>query len=152
MEKLAKQGGESEVEFLKLKLELAGSEKDLSVAQRTLQQVTLEMHRMETEHARQRGEQLAEIQNLKTRIGALTSDLENTKDNLLTVRSPYDGVIISLDQRTVGSFVQQGAVLCQLSQKDAKPARADRMRAPGWPWRNAFVLLRGFSVSTLRRR
>ena len=121
MEKLAKQGGESEVESLKLKLELAGSEKDLSVAQRTLQQVTLEMHRMETEHARQRGEQLAEIQNLKTRIGALTSDLENTKDNLLTVRSPYDGVIISLDQRAPGSFVQQGAVLCQLSQKDAKP-------------------------------
>jgi multidrug resistance efflux pump len=133
MEKLAKQGGESEVEFLKLKLELAGSEKDLSVAQRTLQQVTLEMHRMETEHARQRGEQLAEIQNLKTRIGALTSDLENTKDNLLTVRSPYDGVIISLDQRTVGSFVQQGSVLCQLSQKDAKPRARMIVNESGLP-------------------
>jgi hemolysin D len=133
MEKLAKQGGESEVEFLKLKLELAGSEKDLSVAQRTLQQVTLEMHRMETEHARQRGEQLAEIQNLKTRIGALTSDLENTKDNLLTVRSPYDGVIISLDQRTPGSFVQQGSVLCQLSQKDAKPRARMIVNESGLP-------------------
>jgi multidrug efflux pump subunit AcrA (membrane-fusion protein) len=91
------------------------------------------MHRMETEHARQRGEQLAEIQNLKTRIGALTSDLENTKDNLLTVRSPYDGVIISLDQRTVGSFVQQGAVLCQLSQKDAKPRARMIVNESGLP-------------------
>jgi multidrug efflux pump subunit AcrA (membrane-fusion protein) len=133
MEKLAKQGGESEVESLKLKLELAGSEKDLSVAQRTLQQVTLEMHRIETEHARQRGEQLAEIQNLKTRIGALTSDLENTKDNLLTVRSPYDGVIISLDQRAPGSFVQQGTVLCQLSQKDAKPRARMIVNESGLP-------------------
>src|SRR4026208_1565583 len=42
MEKLAKQGGESEIDLIKLKLDLAGSEKDLSVAQRTLQQVTLD--------------------------------------------------------------------------------------------------------------
>ena len=41
MDKLAKQGGESEIDLIKLKLDLAGSEKDLSVAQRTLQQVTL---------------------------------------------------------------------------------------------------------------
>ena len=56
MEKLAKQGGESEIDLIKLKLDLAGSEKDLSVAQRTLQQVTLDRERMETEHARLRGE------------------------------------------------------------------------------------------------
>src|SRR3954468_20199248 len=48
MEKLAKQGGESEIDLIKLKLDLAGSEKDLSVAQRTLQQVTLDRERMET--------------------------------------------------------------------------------------------------------
>src|SRR5207245_9296027 len=36
MEKLAKLGGESEIDLVKLKLDLAGSEKDLSVAQRTV--------------------------------------------------------------------------------------------------------------------
>jgi multidrug efflux pump subunit AcrA (membrane-fusion protein) len=133
IEKLAKQGGESQVEFIKLKLDLAGSEKDLSVAQRTLQQVTLDLHRIETEHARQRGEQVAEIENLKTRLGALKSDLENTKDNLLTVRSPYDGVVISLDQRTPGSFVQQGAVLCQLSRQEAQPRARLMINEPGLP-------------------
>jgi hemolysin D len=121
MEKLAKQGGESEVELIRLKLDLAASEKDLSVAQRTVQQVTLDVRRMETEHARQRGEQKSDIENLKTRISALKTDLENTSDNMLTVRSPYDGVITSMDQRTVGSVVQQGAVLCQLASQEAKP-------------------------------
>ena len=67
MEKLAKQGGESEIDLIKLKLDLAGSEKDLSVAQRTLQQVTLDRERMEMEHARQRGEEQAEIEKLKMR-------------------------------------------------------------------------------------
>src|SRR5262249_6226717 len=65
MEKLAKQGGESEVDLIKLKLDLAGSEKDLSVSQRTLQQVTLDRERMETEHARVRGEEQAEVEKLK---------------------------------------------------------------------------------------
>jgi multidrug efflux pump subunit AcrA (membrane-fusion protein) len=133
MEKLAKLGGTSEIDLVKLKLDLAGSEKDLSVAQRTLQQVNLDRERMETEHARQRGEQQAEIEKLKMRIGALKADLENTQQNLLTIRSPYEGVIISMDQRTVGSFVQQGQVLCQLAPKGAKPRARMTLTEAGLP-------------------
>src|SRR5437773_2263977 len=133
MEKLAKQGGESEIDLVKLKLDLAGSEKDLSVAQRTLQQVNLDRQRMETEHVRQLGEQRAEIEKLKMRLGALKTDLENTQQNLLTLRSPYEGVIISIDQRTVGSFVQQGQVLCQLARQDAKPRARMTLNEAGLP-------------------
>ena len=133
MEKLAKQGGESEVDLIKLKLDLAGSEKDLSVAQRTLQQVTLDRQRMETEHARQRGEEQGEVEKLKLRTGALKKDLENAQQNLLTVRSPYEGVVISMDQRTVGSFVQQGQVLCQLAPKGSKPRARMTLNEAGLP-------------------
>src|SRR5438105_2316572 len=133
MERLAKQGGESQMELIRLKLDLAASEKDFSVAQRTVQQVSLDLRRMETERARQRGEQLTEIENLKTRIAALKADLENAKDNLLTVRSPYDGVITSMDQRTVGSFVQQGQVLCQLARHNAEPRARMIVNETGLP-------------------
>jgi membrane fusion protein len=133
MEKLAKQGGESEIDLIKLKLDLAGSEKDLSVAQRTLQQVTLDRGRMETEHARQRGEEQAEIEKLKMRIEPLKKDLENAHQNLLTVRSPYEGVVISVDQRSVGSFVQQGQVLCQLAPKGSKPRARMTVNETGLP-------------------
>jgi multidrug resistance efflux pump len=133
MEKLAKQGGESEMDLIRLKLDVAASEKDFSVAQRTVQQVTLDLRRMETEHARQRGEQQSEIANLKTRVSALKTDLENAQDNMLTVRSPYDGVVISMDQRTVGSFVQQGQVLCQLSSPEAKPRARMIVNEAGLP-------------------
>jgi membrane fusion protein len=121
MGKLAQEGGFSEIDLIRRKLDLAGSEKDLSVAQKTLQQVNLDRQRMEREHTRLRGEQQAEIEKFKKHIGALKADLENAQDNLLTVRSSYDGVVISLDQRTVGSVVQQGQVLCQLSPQDAQP-------------------------------
>src|SRR5213595_4316586 len=133
LEKLATQGGFSQIDLVKLKLDLAGSEKDFSVAQRTVQQVNLDRERMETEQKRQRGEQQAEIEKLKMRIGALKADMENTQQNLLTVRSPYDGVITSMDQRTVGSFVQQGQVLCQLAPKDAKPRARMSLNEAGLP-------------------
>jgi multidrug efflux pump subunit AcrA (membrane-fusion protein) len=144
IEKLTKQGGESEVEFIKLKLELAGSEKDLSVAQRTMQQVQLDLHRIETEHARQRGEQVADIENLKTRLAALKGEMENSKGNLLSIRSPYDGVVISLDQRTEGSFVQQGAVLCQLSRQDTQPRARMTLNETGLPKLKASQKVRYF--------
>ncbi len=120
MEKLSKEGGISEVDLIKTRLDLAGSEKDFSVAQRTLQQTDLDRERMESEHAKLRSELASEIQKLKMRVAALKSDLENTQQNLLTVRSPYDGVVISLDQRSVGSVIQQGQMLCQLAQQNTK--------------------------------
>jgi multidrug resistance efflux pump len=121
MEKLAAEGGFSETDLIRAKLDLSASEKDWSVAQKTLQQVNFDRERMETEHKRTRGEQLAEIEKLKVRISALKADLENTQDDVFTVRSPYDGVVISLDQRSVGSMVQKGQVLCQLSPENAQP-------------------------------
>src|SRR5436309_3291944 len=133
LEKLATQGGFSEIDLVKLKLDLAASEKDFSVAHRTSQQVKLDRERMETEHARQRGEQQAEIEKLKMRLGALKTDLENAQQNLLTVRSPYEGVVISMDQRTVGRFVQQGQVLCQLAPKGSKPRARMMLNEAGLP-------------------
>jgi len=105
----------------------------LSVAQRTVQQVNLDRERMETEHARQRAEQQSEIEKLKMRIGALKIDLENANQNLLTVRSRYEGVIISMEERTTGSVVQPGQVLCQIARKDAKPRARMTLNEAGLP-------------------
>jgi len=133
MEELAKHGSQSEVDLIKLKFDLAGSEKDLSLAEKTLQQITLDRERMETEHARQRSEERADVEKLKVRIGAIKKDLENAQHNLLTVRSPYEGVVISMDQRTAGSLVQQGQVLCQLAPKGSKPRARMTLSDAGLP-------------------
>ena len=121
METLSDSGGISQVELIRLRLDLAASEKDLSVARRTLQQTTLDRQRMDSEHSRLRDEQLAEIEKLKFRVAALKTDLENSQQNMLSVRAPYDGVVISLAQRNAGSVVQNGQELCQLARIDAKP-------------------------------
>ena len=121
MEKLSKTGGISQVELIRLRLDLAASEKDLSVAQRSLQQVQLDRKRMELEHSRQRGEEAAEIEKLKMRMSALKGDLVNSNQNLLSIRAPYDGVVVAVTQRNAGSVVQSGQELCQLAPINANP-------------------------------
>lgn len=133
MDRLSKNGGISQVELLKLRLDLAASEKDQSVAQRTLQQVNLERRRMEMDHGRQRGEDLAEIEKIKYRLAALKSDLENTEQNMLSIRAPYDAVVVSVSQRSPGSVVQNGAELCQLARLDSKPRARLLLTESGLP-------------------
>jgi multidrug efflux pump subunit AcrA (membrane-fusion protein) len=120
MEKLTKGGGISLVEVIQYRLQAAESEKDLSVAQRTLQQVNLEHQQMETEHSRLHDENVAEIEKLKMRLSALKGDLENSQQNLLSVRAPYAGVVISLANQNAGSVVQMGQELCQMAATDAQ--------------------------------
>ena len=133
MEKLTKTGGISLVEVIQYRLEAAGSEKDLSVAQRTLQQVKLERQQLESEHSRLRAENVAEIEKLKMRLAALTDDLENSQQNMLAVRAPYAGVVISQVQQNAGSVVQNGQELCQLAATDAKPRAQLTLGEAGLP-------------------
>lgn len=133
MERLSKSGGISQVELLRLRLDLAASEKDFSVAQRTLQQVNLERQRLEMDRSRQRGQDAAEIENSKYRLSALKSDLENSEQNLLTLRAPYDAVVISVAQRNPGSVVQNGQELCQLARLDATPRARLSLNEGGLP-------------------
>jgi len=133
LEKLSKNGGISLVEVLQHRLDAAESEKDLSVAQRTLEQVKLERQQMEAEYARTRAENLAEVEKLKVRLSALHGDLEDSKLNLLAIRAPYAGVVIAQAQQNAGSVVQNGQELCQLAQTDAKPRAQLTLSEAGLP-------------------
>src|SRR5215813_10628489 len=73
------------------------------------------------------------MEKFKVQNDALKTDLQNAQQNLLTIRSPYDGVIISMDERTAGSVVQQGQVLCQIAPRDAKPRARMTLNQAGLP-------------------
>src|SRR5438045_5170494 len=144
LEKLSKSGGFSQIDLIKLQLEAAGAEKDQAVAQRTLEQVKLERQQLANENSRKRAEQAGEVQKLKMKLGALKGDLENSQQNLLTIRAPYDAVIVSVAQRNVGSVVQSGQELCQLGRTDAKPLASLMLNESGLAKLKADQLVRFF--------
>ena len=133
LEKLAARGGFSQIELIKHQLQLAESEKDLNVAQKTYDQTLLSRQRMETERERQRVEERADLEKFNVRIAALQSQLQNVTGNLLSIRAPYDAVVISLAQRNAGAVVPAGQELCQLARIDATPRARLYLKEQGLP-------------------
>ena len=133
LEKLTARGGFSQVELIKHQLQLAESEKDLNVAQKAYDQTLLSRQRMETERERQRVEERADLEKFNVRIGALQSQLQNVTGNLLSIRAPYDAVVISLAQRNAGAVVAAGQELCQLARIDATPRARLYLKEQGLP-------------------
>src|SRR5262249_42782778 len=132
-QKLAAEKLVSEVELLHHELELAESEKDLNVAQRSVQQVTLQRHQMENERSRQRAEAETEMEKYKLRISALQRQSENCTGDLMIVRAPYRCVVLSLSHRNPGGVVHIGEELCQLARMDGEPQARLAVQEAGIP-------------------
>ena len=56
-------------------------------------------------------------------LDGLNTRLKDVSDDLVTVRSPYRGIILSVARKRVGDVVSVGQELCQIAPADA-PARA----------------------------
>ena len=118
---LARQKLISQATLLSEQLEFKEAEKDLTLAERRVEAADLERERTETEQAGWRTEANAELQKLKTRIAALKAPLHDSTDDLLTIRAPYDGMVISLALRNAGSSVEAGQELCQIAPLEGTP-------------------------------
>jgi multidrug efflux pump subunit AcrA (membrane-fusion protein) len=131
--KLQTTGGISAVELIKHQLELAESEKDLNVSMKLLDQTLLEKKRMETDRARQRNDEATETRKLELRIDALKTRLGSAAGERLTIRAPYNAVVLSLAQRNAGTVINAGQELCQLARVDAIPLARLSLSERGLP-------------------
>lgn len=121
MEKLDAKGIVSRSDMLGHRLNLASSEKDLLVAEKGLQQVTLELEQVKIERSRQLIDEQTEAEKLKIRLAASEQQLANCEGDLMLIRAPYAASVVALDRRSGGNLVQAGEALGQLSRRDEKP-------------------------------
>jgi multidrug efflux pump subunit AcrA (membrane-fusion protein) len=120
VEKLYKLGIYSQTDLILRQLEVQGAEKDLSVITRTRQQVILQRQQMAAEQERRRADQLAEIKKMEIRLSELKRQLQDSHLNMVSVRAPYDAVVVSVTQNNPGNVVQNGQELCQLARSDGR--------------------------------
>src|SRR6185369_10799761 len=120
-QKLADEKLVSQIEMLEFRLATAESEKDLSVAQRRVEQLGLQQEELDIERARLRGDEQSEVEKLKVRLEALKRQLENCTGDVMSIRAPYHAAVISLVHRNPGGVVQNGGELCQLARADGTP-------------------------------
>jgi multidrug efflux pump subunit AcrA (membrane-fusion protein) len=120
-QKLADEKLVSQIEMLEYRLAVEEAERNLSVAQRQVEQLTLQEQELHTERARQRADEQSEGEKLKVRIDALKRQLENCSGDQMSIRAPYHAAVISLGHRNPGGVVQNGGELCQLARADGTP-------------------------------
>lgn len=120
-QKLADEKLVSQIEMLEYRLAVDESERNLSVAQRQVDQLALQEQELHTERARQRADEQSEAEKLKVRIEALKRQLENCVGDLMSIRAPYHAAVISLGHRNPGGVVQNGGELCQLARAEGTP-------------------------------
>jgi len=118
---LAGDGLVTKATLLGEQLDFDQAEKELTLAQQRQRATELERRRTETEHAAWRTEANAELEKLRARIGALKAPLNDSAEDLMSIRAPYDGVVLSLTQRNPGNVVEAGQELCQIAPRAATP-------------------------------
>lgn len=114
-------------------LDMEQAEKELTLAERRLEAAELEIQRMEAEQAAWRADAHAEVGKLRTRIAALQTPLNDSTGDLLSIRAPYDGVVIALAQRSAGNSVEAGQELCQIAPAAEVPRARIELRETGLP-------------------
>jgi multidrug efflux pump subunit AcrA (membrane-fusion protein) len=114
-------------------LDFDQAEKELTLSEQRVAAAELEQQRIETEHASWRTSAQSELDKLKARIAALEAPLTDSTQDLLSIRAPYDGVVIDLPQRNAGSVVEAGDELCQIAPAGATPRARIVIREQGLP-------------------
>lgn len=117
----SRKGLSSVLEAMEHKIKLTEMEKSANHARKSLAQAVIERLRLETERDRRLMEERNEQQKFAVRIQALHGQLTNSEGALLSIRAPYHGIVISLNQRNPGSVVQSGQELCQLARVEGEP-------------------------------
>jgi multidrug resistance efflux pump len=103
-----------QAELLRLEVEVASAEKELALAERGRLQANLRRQELAADRTRQRAEEVAETERLGAQIAALAKQLENCDGDTVSVRAPYDAIVLSLRQCNPGGSVAAGEELCQL--------------------------------------
>jgi multidrug resistance efflux pump len=121
MEKLDAAGGAPKIDMMNHRLNLAASEKDLLLAEKARLQGTLELEQLQAERARQRIDEAADTAKGRIRLAALTQQLEQCEGDRMFIRAPYDAVVVALDRRSGGNWVQAGQSLAHLARRGGQP-------------------------------
>ncbi|MCC7033640.1 MAG: HlyD family efflux transporter periplasmic adaptor subunit [Acidobacteria bacterium] len=114
-------------------LEMEQAEKELTLAERRLEAAEMEIQRMEADQAAWRADAAAEVEKLRTRIAALETPLNDSTGDLLSIRAPYDGVVIALAHRSAGNSVEAGQELCQIAPAADVPRARIELGETGLP-------------------
>lgn len=112
---LAKAGLAPTIELLNQQLGQAEAERDLALANEQRKSAQLALDRIEADHTHELEKLEQEEARLRIQIEGFSERLRDTASDLVEVRAPSTGMLLSVARRRPGDVVAVGQELCQLA-------------------------------------
>jgi membrane fusion protein len=122
LERIERLGGEGlvpEVDVLSQRLSASKAERDVASTRELGEMAALELDKMGTEYDRQTAELTLEEEKIALREASLRRLLRDCQEDVVRVRSPFDGTVVSVERKNPGDVVSFGEELCRIARSDA---------------------------------
>jgi membrane fusion protein len=119
-EQLDAEGLVSLVDLLSQRLAAEKGERDAAVAGEAREVAVLELGRLKTDYRRQVGDLELERRKFALRIATLQKLLDGAREDVVRVRAPFDGTVVSIQKRNAGDVVTYGQELCRIARSDSE--------------------------------
>ena len=118
---LNRSGVVSPLEVLNYELGLAAAERDVATAKLTLEQTKLDQRILQTQRDAEIVSERIERNKTEVRLDALDELLANAERDVVYLKAPYSGMVLSVSVKRQGDVVEVGQELCQIARSDSRP-------------------------------
>ncbi|RPI21658.1 MAG: HlyD family efflux transporter periplasmic adaptor subunit [Acidobacteria bacterium] len=119
IEKLGAEGLVSTVDLISHRLGAARAERDLAQIRQTIELATLEVRKIENSRSTTANQLEGEKVKLVVKMRSLKRQVQGLGEDVIHIRAPFDGTVLSVEKKTVGDVVSLGQELCRLARTDA---------------------------------
>lgn len=118
IEKLGAEGLVSTVDLINHRLGAARAERDVAQIQHNLEMANLEVRKLENTRRTTVSQLEAEKEKLQVKMRSLRRQVQGLGEDVIHVRAPFEGTVLSIQKKTVGDVVSLGEELCRLARTD----------------------------------
>jgi multidrug resistance efflux pump len=118
-ERLDAEGLVPRVDLKEQQLAAARGERDVAMTRQARDMGVLELERIRNDGRKELSNLALDRQKTETRIGALRKLLEGSREDLIRVAAPFDGTVLSVQQKNPGDVVTYGQELCRIARSDS---------------------------------
>jgi membrane fusion protein len=107
-------------EGIREQLDFAATEAEVAQSEKARDEARLQRLEIEAAREKQRAEEFSSGEKLKNQIATLEDELKDCAGDVKSIRAPYDGFVLSLNQHSASNSVAAGTELCQVARSDSR--------------------------------
>lgn len=107
------------VDMMAQRLAVSKAERDVTMSRQSRDMAALEIRRIGNEYRTKFEELQLAKRKANVRVATLGKLLENSQEDVVRIRAPFDGTVVSVDKKNTGEVVSSGEEVCRIARSDS---------------------------------